>query len=91
MVQFLLEDPEPMLYGNEIIYRDGEIVGYLQTGTYGFTLGGAVGMGFVEREGGATREFINSGRYEIDIAGERFPARASLIPMYDPTGIRVRS
>ncbi|MCP4142471.1 MAG: FAD-dependent oxidoreductase [Chloroflexi bacterium] len=91
MVQFLLDDPEPLLYGNEIIYRDGQIVGYLQTGTYGFTLGGAMGMGFVENEAGATNDFINSGSYEIDIAGERFSAKASLRPMYDPKGIRVRS
>ena len=80
MVQFLLEDPEPLLYGNEIIYRDGKIVGYLQTGAYGFTLGGAMGMGFVENEEGATADFINSGTYEIDIAGERYPAKASLTP-----------
>jgi 4-methylaminobutanoate oxidase (formaldehyde-forming) len=91
MVLFLLEDPEPLLYGNEIIYRDGVIVGYLQTGAYGFTLGGAMGMGFVENEGGATADFINSGTYEIDIAGIRYPAKASLRPMYDLEGIRVRS
>jgi 4-methylaminobutanoate oxidase (formaldehyde-forming) len=93
MVQFLLEDPEPMLYGNEIIYRNGKIVGYLQTGTYGFTLGGSLGMGFVEGDEveGATTEYINSGRYEIDIAGERFSAKASLRPMYDPKNKRVRS
>jgi len=91
MVQFLLDDPEPLLYGNELIYRDGINVGYLQTGAYGFTLGGAVGMGFVENEDGATREFINSEKYEIDIAGERHTAKASLTPMYDPKGERVRS
>ena len=91
MVQFLLEDPEPLLYGDEVIYRDGKLVGYLQTGTYGFTLGGAVGMGYVENEEGATPDFINSGSYEIDIAGERYPARASLRPMYDPKNERVRS
>lgn len=91
MVQFLLEDPEPLLYGNEIIYRDGKIVGYLQTGAYGFTLGGAMGMGFVENEDGATPDFINSGSYEIDIAGERYPTKASLRPMYDPENKRVRS
>ncbi len=90
MVQFLLEDPEPLLYGNEVIYRDGVIVGYLQTGAYGFTLGGAMGMGFVEHEDGATKEFINGGSYEIDITGVRFPARASLRPMYDPKGLKIR-
>jgi glycine cleavage system T protein len=89
MVQFLLENPEPLLYGNEIIYRDGKMVGYLQTGSYGFTLGGAMGMGFVENEDGATRDFINSGKYEIDIAEVRYPAKASLTPMYDPKGERI--
>ena len=84
MAQFLLTDPEPMLYGNEIIYRDGEIVGHLETGAYGFTLGGAVGMGFVNHPEDASRKWINSGKYEIDIAGERFSAKASLRPMYDP-------
>jgi len=91
MVQFLLGDPEPLLYGDEVIYRNGQIVGYLQTGGYGFTLGGAIGMGFVHHKEDASIEFINTGSYEIDIAGERYPARASLRPMYDPQNIRVRS
>ncbi len=91
MVQFLLEDPEPLLYGNETIYRNGKIVGYLQTGAYGFTLGGAMGMGFVENEDGATPDFINGGSYEIDIAGERYPAKASLRPMYDPNNEKILS
>ena len=91
MVQFLLDDPEPLLYGNELIYMDGVNVGYLQTGAYGFTLGGAVGMGFVENDAGATPDFINSGKYEIDIGEIRYPAKASLKPMYDPEGKKVRS
>ncbi len=90
MVQFLLEDPEPLLYGNEIIYRDGVMVGHLQTGGYGFTLGGAMGMGFVHHEQDASVEYIEGGSYEIDIAGERHAAKASLRPMYDPTNERVR-
>jgi heterotetrameric sarcosine oxidase gamma subunit len=91
MVQFLLDDPGPLLYGDEVIYRDGKIVGYLQTGAYGFTLGGAIGMGFVHHEADASIEFINSGTYEIDIAGDLYPARASLRPLYDPLNTRVRS
>jgi 4-methylaminobutanoate oxidase (formaldehyde-forming) len=91
LVQFLLEDPEPLLYGTEVIYRDGKSVGYLQTGGYGFTLGGAVGIGFVEHEAGVSVDFVNSGVYEIDIAGERYPAKASLRPMYDPKNERTHS
>jgi 4-methylaminobutanoate oxidase (formaldehyde-forming) len=90
-VQFLLEDPGPLLHGSEVIYRDGKSIGYLQTGGYGFTLGGAVGLGFVENEAGVSADFINSGTYEIDIAGERYPATASLRPMYDPKNERPRS
>jgi 4-methylaminobutanoate oxidase (formaldehyde-forming) len=91
LVQFLLEDPEPLLHGTEVVYRDGKSVGYLQTGGYGFTLGGAVGIGFVEHEAGVSVDFITSGTYEIDIAGERYPAKASLRPMYDPNNERPRS
>jgi glycine cleavage system aminomethyltransferase T/glycine/D-amino acid oxidase-like deaminating enzyme len=91
LVQFLLHDPEPLLYGGEPIYRDGRLVGYLSSGGYGHTLGGAVGLGSVENEDGVRSDFIESGRYEIEVAGVRYRARASLRPMYDPKGERVRS
>ena len=54
-------------------------------------IGGAVGMGFVNHPDGVSADFINSGDFEIDIAGQRYPARASLRPMYDPKNERVRS
>jgi glycine cleavage system aminomethyltransferase T len=91
LVQFLLEDPEPLLYGSEPIYRDGERVGYLGSGGYGHTLGGAVGLGHIENAQGVTSEFVESGRCEIQVAGVLYPARASLRPLYDPKGERVRS
>jgi 4-methylaminobutanoate oxidase (formaldehyde-forming) len=90
-VQFLLEDPEPLLYGSEPIFRDGEFVGDLGAGSYGHTLGGAVGLGNVENEDGVNANFIKSGSYEILVASKRYKARASLRPMYDPKGERVRS
>ena len=91
LVQFLVEGPEPILYGYETIYRDGKHVGHINTGTYGFTLGGSVGLGFVENEAGVSAEYINSGTFEIDVAGQRYPAKASLRPMYDPDNERIRS
>jgi 4-methylaminobutanoate oxidase (formaldehyde-forming) len=90
LVQFLLEDPDPLLYGSEPIYRDGELVGHLNSGGYGHTLGGAVGLGNVENEEGVTPDFVKSGSYEIEVVGARYPATASLRPMYDPTGERIR-
>ncbi len=91
LVQFLLEDPEPLLYGSEPIYRDGVFVGDLGGGGYGHTLGAAVGLGNVENEEGVDAAFIKSGSYEILVAGKKYKAKASLRPMYDPKGKRVRS
>ncbi len=92
LAQFLLEDPEPLLYGNEPIYRDGEFVGHVMAGAYGHTLGGAIGAGHVENEKeGVTAKYIRNGKYEIKVASQRFPARVSLRPLYDPKNERVRS
>jgi 4-methylaminobutanoate oxidase (formaldehyde-forming) len=90
LVQFLLEDPEALLYGEEPIVRDGVPVGYLRSGAYGHTLGGPMGLGYVDHEEGVTADFIKSGKFEIQVAGERFPAQASLRSMYDPKNLRVR-
>jgi 4-methylaminobutanoate oxidase (formaldehyde-forming) len=89
MVQFLLEDAEPLLYHNEPILRDGEIVGHLSSGNYGHTLGAAVGMGYVPCAGESAADVLASS-YEIDVMGTRVKARASLRPMYDPKAERVK-
>jgi 4-methylaminobutanoate oxidase (formaldehyde-forming) len=90
LVQFLLDDPEPLLYGEEPIIYEGESVGYLRSGAYGHTLGGAMGMGYVGNEDGVTPDLVNAGGFEIQVAGERVSAKTSLRPMYDPKGLRVR-
>ena len=90
MVQFLLQDPEPLLYHNEPILRDGEIVGYLSSGSYGHTLGGAVGMGYVPCKGETAAELLASS-FEIDVMGARVAAQASLKPLYDPKSARVKA
>ena len=90
LLQFLLEDPEPLLYGEEPILRDGDPVGYLRSGAYGHTLGGAMGFGYVKHEAGVTAEFVETANFEIQVAGERYPAKASLRSMYDPKNLRVR-
>lgn len=89
MVQFKLTDPNPLLYHNEPILRDGEIIGFLSSGNYGHTLGGAIGMGYVPCQGQTIADILAS-TYEIDVAGTRVRAKASLKPMYDPTGERTK-
>ncbi|QEW18063.1 Aminomethyltransferase [Marinibacterium anthonyi] len=90
LLQFRLLDPEPLLYHNEPILRDGEIVGHLTSGAYGHHLGAAVGMGYVPCWGEENRSILASG-YEIDVAGTRVRAEASLRPFYDPRSDRVRA
>ena len=89
LLQFRLHDPEPLLFHNEAIVRDGTIVGTITSGNYGHHLGGAIGLGYVPCEGESEAQVLGS-RYEIEIAGERFAAEASLKPMYDPRAERVR-
>ena len=89
MVQFLLKEPEPLLYHAEPILRDGEVVGHLTSGNYGHTLGGAVGMGYVPCPGEKPAELLASS-FEIEVAGVRVPAEASLKPLYDPKSERVK-
>lgn len=89
MVQFLLNDPEPLLYHNEPILRDGRIVGYLSSGSYGHHLGAAVGMGYVPCEGESAADVLESS-YQIDVAGTLVDATVSLKPMYDPKGERCK-
>jgi len=90
LVQFRLTDPEPMLYHNEPVLRDGEIVGYLSSGAYGHHLGGAIGMGYVPCTG-ESAEAVLASAYEVDVAGVRVKAAASLKPMYDPRSERVKA
>ncbi len=84
LVQFMLTDPEPLLFHNEPVIRDGKIVSYVTSANYGHTLGGAIGMSYIPCKGQKPEEVLASS-YEIEIAGVRVKAEASLKPMYDPT------
>jgi len=89
LVQFQLSNPEPMLYHNEPILRNGDFVGYLTSGNYGHSLGAAIGLGYVPCKGESAAELLASS-YEIEVAGVRVSASASLKPLYDPKSERVK-
>jgi sarcosine dehydrogenase len=82
--------PEVILHGRETIYRDGVRVGYLSSAGFGHALGKSIGMGYVRRAEGVTREFVLSGRYELEVATTRVPCEATLSPLYDPAMSRVK-
>ena len=47
-------------------------------------------MGYIECPDGVTMDYVNSGKFEIEVAGQRYPAKASLRPLYDPKAERVK-
>jgi len=92
LVQFKLADPEPLLYHNEPIWQGNEIVGYVASGAYGHTLGSCIGLGYVNgSDGSDPKDSIASGGFEIEVAGVRVSAEASMRPMYDPGNTRIRN
>jgi 4-methylaminobutanoate oxidase (formaldehyde-forming) len=90
LVMYALDDPEPLLYHDEPIYRNGELVSSVTHGAYAHMLGCAMGMGYLENPEGISEEWILSGKYEIDVEGELIPAKAFLKALYDPSNNRVR-
>jgi len=91
LVQILLKDPEPMLYHAEVVHRDGRPVGYVRAASYGHTLGGAVGLAMLESDTPIDQAWLDEAALEVDVAGQRHPAVASLRPLYDPQMKRVKS
>jgi 4-methylaminobutanoate oxidase (formaldehyde-forming) len=90
-VQVRLIDPEPLMHHAEVVYRDDVAVGYVRAASYGHTLGGAVGLAMLEADGPLTADWLATGQWEVDVAGERIAAVASLRPMYDPENARIKA
>jgi 4-methylaminobutanoate oxidase (formaldehyde-forming) len=91
LVQVLVKDPQPLMFHAEVLHRDGVPVGYVRAASYGHTLGGAVGLAMVEGKTVVDEEYLGSGRWDIDIAGRRYPALVSARPLYDPQMKRIHS
>ena len=82
--------PDVILTGRETIYRDGQRVGWLTSGGFGYTLGRSIGLGYIRDPDGVSAEFVLSGTYELEVGTERVPAEVTLDPLYDPKMARVR-
>ena len=80
-----------VLHGRETIYRNGERVGWLSSGGYGYTVERSIGLGYIRNADGVSADYVMSGAYELDVATARYPAAVTLRPLYDPTSSRVRS
>jgi glycine cleavage system aminomethyltransferase T len=90
LLQILVRNPEPLMFHAEIVHRDGVPVGYVRSASYGHTLGGAVGLAMVDARQPLDQAWIDAGTWEVEIAGKRYPATASLRPLYDPKNERIK-
>lgn len=91
LVQVLVKDPEAMLWHAEVVKRDGKAIGYVRAGSYGHTLGGAVGLVMIEAGQPINGDYLASGNWEIEIAGKTYPVVVSLKPMYDPENKKIKA
>lgn len=88
---FTLSDPDAVLVGRETILRDGQPVGYLTSGGYGYTVGQSIGYGYVRNPDGVADDWLTSGSYELVVAGDSLPATLTLGPLVDPEGARIKA
>ena len=91
LLTFVLEDEAALPWGDEPILCDGRVVGSVTSAAFGHTLGRAVAMGYVRDPGGVDEAYVAGGRFELDVGGDRIPARAGLAAPYDPRALRVKS
>ena len=89
LATFVVDDPEVILWGRETIYRDGVRVGWLSSGGFGHTIGRPIGLGYV-RQAGVDAAYLSDGVWELEVASERVPCRATFEALYDPKGERVK-
>jgi 4-methylaminobutanoate oxidase (formaldehyde-forming) len=79
------------MFHAEVVRRDDEPVGYVRAASYGFTLGGAVGLVMIDAGRPVDAAYLASGSWDVEIARHRHPARVSMRPMYDPDNVRIKS
>ncbi len=90
LVSLRVNDPAPLMFHAEVVWRDGRAVGYVRAASYGHTVGGAVGLAFLEPKQTVDEAYLTSGTWEVEIAGKKYPCAVSARPLYDPKGERIK-
>jgi glycine cleavage system aminomethyltransferase T/glycine/D-amino acid oxidase-like deaminating enzyme len=92
VVSLVVDAAHTNLWGGELILRNNAPVGFVTSASFGHTLGKPVALGIISNsDGSASAAWIGSGRYTIDLAGERFAAAVSLKAPYDPASSSTKS
>ena len=92
LVSFAAANPNLMLWGGELVLRNGAPAGQVMSAAWGATVGAGVGLAYVWDPGGGVvdRDWLLGASYEVDAGGTRCPVSISLRPLVDPDGLAVR-
>jgi heterotetrameric sarcosine oxidase gamma subunit len=92
LVSFVVDDPGPMLWGGELLLREGAAVGLVTSAAWGETVGACVGLGYVAEPGAASTgaAWVREGSYTVDVGGDVYPVTVGLRAPYDPEGAKIR-
>ena len=92
LVSFAVDSDEPMLWGGELMLRNGTAVGQVTSAAWGAALGTSVGLGYLRSgdDTAVTRDWLSAGSYEVNVGGDVYPITVSLRPLFDPGNERVR-
>ena len=93
LVSFWLEDSDVMMWGGELVLRNGEVAGQVTSVAWSATLGACVGLAYVWRPDRTpvTADHLDEGRYEVNVGGRVCAATVGLKAPFDPMNERIRS
>jgi glycine cleavage system aminomethyltransferase T len=92
LVGFMLDAPDAMLWGGELVLRDGAVAGQVTSAAWGETVGGCVGLAYLRATDGSVinADWVKEGDYQVNVGGQLYPVSVSLRPIYDPASTRIR-
>jgi len=92
LVGFSVSSPDAMLWGGELVLRDGAVAGQVTSAAWGETTGACVGLAYVRSadDTPVNATWISAGDYQANVGGDLYPIEVSLKPIYDPGNARIR-
>ena len=92
LVSFVVSEPEAMLWGGELVLRDGQAAGLVTSAAWGETVGACVGLAYLADPDSevVTPDWVRSGDYQVNVGGVVHPIKVSLRPLFDPDGAKIR-
>ncbi len=92
LVGFSVDSAEAMLWGGELVLRNGVVAGQVTSAAWGATTGSCVGLAYIRSADNAAinADWVRAGDYRVNVGGRLYPVSISLKAIYDPTNAKIR-